>query len=140
MERGVTLTTTAAGGTPLIWADADRLEQALQNLAANAIRHTPEGGTVTLRAEPDGSDRVRITVADTGPGIPPEHITHIFDRFYKADASRAVSGSGLGLSIVRAIVMRHGGEITADNAPGGGAVFTLVLPGVDQSGRHAAHA
>jgi len=140
MERGVTLNTTAAAGTPLIWADADRLEQALQNLAANAIRHTPEGGTVTLRAEPDRSDRVRITVADTGPGIPPEHITHIFDRFYKADASRAVSGSGLGLSIVRAIVMRHGGEITADNAPGGGAVFTLVLPGVDQSGRHAAHA
>jgi len=140
MERGVTLNTTAAEGTPLIWADADRLEQALQNLAANAIRHTPEGGTVTLRAEPDGSDRVRITVADSGPGIPPEHITHIFDRFYKADASRAVSGSGLGLSIVRAIVMRHGGDITADNAPGAGAVFTLVLPGVDQSGRHAAHA
>ena len=55
-------------------------------------------------------------------------------------AGRGPSGSGLGLSIVRAIVMRHGGDITADNAPGGGAVFTLVLPGVDQSGRHAAHA
>ena len=139
MERGVTLNTTAAAGTPLIWGDADRLEQALQNLAANAIRHTPDGGTVSLRAEPDGVGRVLITVADTGPGIPPEHITHIFDRFYKADASRAASGSGLGLSIVRAIVMRHGGDITAENLPGGGAVFTLALPGVDQSGRHAAH-
>ena len=140
MERGVTLNTTAASATPLIWGDADRLEQALQNVAANAIRHTPPGGTVTLRAEPEGSDRVRITIADTGPGIPPEHITHIFDRFYKADASRAASGTGLGLSIVRAIVLRHGGEISAENAPGGGAVFTIVLPGVERSGRHAAGA
>jgi signal transduction histidine kinase len=140
MERGVTLNTTAASATPLIWGDADRLEQALQNVAANAIRHTPAGGTVTLRAEPEGSDRVRITIADTGPGIPPEHITHIFDRFYKADASRAASGTGLGLSIVRAIVLRHAGEISAENAPGGGAVFTIVLPGVERSGRHAAGA
>ena len=131
LGRGVTLTTTAASGTPLIWGDADRLEQALQNLAANAIRHTPDGGTVTLRAEPAG-DRVRITVTDTGPGIPPEHLPHIFDRFYKADAARAgtrvPSGSGLGLSIVRAIVVRHGGEIHASNGSDGGAVFTLLLP------------
>jgi signal transduction histidine kinase len=141
IERGVTLNTTAASGTPLIWGDADRLEQALQNVAANAIRHTPEGGTVTLRAEKEGSDRVRITVADTGTGIPAEHLTHVFDRFYKADASRANSraaaGSGLGLSIVRAIVVRHGGDISASNAPGGGAVFTLLLPAADRSGRHA---
>jgi signal transduction histidine kinase len=131
IERRVTLTTTAARGTPLIHGDAERLEQALQNVAANAIRHTPDGGTVTLRAEPAG-DRVRITVADTGPGIPPEHLPHIFDRFYKADAARAgtavASGSGLGLSIVRAIVARHGGEITASNAAGGGAMFTMILP------------
>jgi signal transduction histidine kinase len=136
--RGVTLTTTAASDTPLIWGDADRLEQALQNVAANAIRHTPDGGTVTLRAEPAG-DRVRITVADSGPGIPPEHLAHIFDRFYKADASRAgthvPSGSGLGLSIVRAIVLRHGGEVTASNGPEGGAVFELLLPSARS--RHA---
>ena len=123
-------------GTPHIWGDADRLEQALQNVAANAIRHTPDGGHVALLAEPAG-DRVRITVADSGPGIPPEHLPHIFDRFYKADASRAgtrvPSGSGLGLSIVRAIVVRHGGEIRASNGPGGGAVFTLILPAADRS-------
>ena len=105
-ERNIALTTTAASGTPLILGDADRLEQALQNVAANAIRHTPEGGSVTLRAEPDG-ERVKITIADSGPGIPAEHLPHIFDRFYKADAARAgtrvPSGSGLGLSIVRAI-------------------------------------
>jgi signal transduction histidine kinase len=133
LERHITLTTTAAAGTPLIWGDADRLEQALQNVAANAIRHTPDGGTVTLRAEPF-EDRVKITVTDSGPGIPPEHLLHIFDRFYKADASRAgttvPSGSGLGLSIVRAIVHRHSGEVWADNVAGGGAVFTVILPSV----------
>jgi two-component system sensor histidine kinase BaeS len=130
-DHGITLTTTAAAGTPLIRGDAARLEQALQNVAANAIRHTPEGGTVALHARPDG-DRVVVTVSDTGPGIAPEHLPHIFDRFYKADAARAGtrvrSGSGLGLSIVRAIVHRHGGEVSAANRPGGGAVFTLALP------------
>ena len=140
-ERKITLTSTTAPGTAHIWGDADRLEQALQNLAANAIRHTPDGGEVALVAEPAG-DRVRITVTDTGPGIPPEHLPHIFDRFYKADAARAgtrvPSGSGLGLSIVRAIVVRHGGDIHAANAPGGGAVFTLVLPSADRSSREAA--
>ena len=137
LDRAVTLTTDTAAGTPLILGDADRLEQALQNVAANAIRHTPDGGTVTLHAEPAG-DRVRITVADSGPGIPPEHLPHIFDRFYKADASRAgtrvPSGSGLGLSIVRAIVVRHGGEIRAMNGPAGGALFELLLPAVDAKG------
>src|SRR5262249_54875617 len=137
-EGRITLNTTAASGTPLIWGDADRLEQALQNVAANAIRRTPEGGTVTLHAEPAG-DFVRITVSDMGPGIPPEHLPHIFDRFYNADASRAGtairSGRGLGLSIVRAIVDRHGGEVSATNQPGGGAIFTLQLPAVLKSGR-----
>ena len=131
IERRIDLTATVADGTPLIWGDADRLEQALQNVAANAIRHTPDGGAVTLRAEAAG-DRIRLTVADSGPGIPAEHLAHIFDRFYKADASRAgtrvASGSGLGLSIVRAIVVRHGGEVHATNAPAGGAVFELLLP------------
>jgi signal transduction histidine kinase len=130
-ERRIELSTTTAPGTPHVWGDPDRLEQALQNVAANAIRHTPDGGTVALLAEPAG-EGVRITVTDSGPGIPAEHLPHIFDRFYKADASRAgthvPSGSGLGLSIVRAIVSRHGGEVRAANRPGGGAVFTITLP------------
>jgi signal transduction histidine kinase len=142
-ERGITLRTTAAPGTPLIWGDADRLEQVLQNVAANAIRHTPTGGTVALRAEA-GDGQVKITVADTGPGIPPEHLPHIFDRFYKADAARAgtriPSGSGLGLSIVRAIVIRHGGAIRASNGAAGGAVFEILLPAADHSGRQPMHA
>lgn len=117
--------------TPNLIGSAARLEQAVQNLAANAIRHLPEGGTLTLRAEPDAAG-VRIVVRDTGPGIHPDHLPHIFDRFYKADASRAGgetrSGSGLGLSIVRAIVRQHGGDITAENGAEGGAVFTVTLP------------
>lgn len=134
-DRRITLTSVTASGTPLIHGDADRLEQALQNVAANAIRHTPDGGTVTLRAEPAG-DRVRLTVADSGAGIPEEHLPRIFDRFYKADASRAgtriPSGSGLGLSIVRAIVHRHDGEVRAFNSPDGGTVFEFLLPAARQ--------
>ncbi len=117
--------------TPPLVGSAARLEQAIQNLAANAIRHMPEGGRLSLIAEPVPAG-VRLIVRDTGPGIPAEHLPHIFGRFYKADGSRAgtkiPSGSGLGLSIVQAIVRHHGGEITAGNAAGGGAEFTILLP------------
>jgi signal transduction histidine kinase len=130
-ERGITLETGIEPGTPAAWGDPARLEQALQNVAANAIRHTPAGGRVSVRAEPAG-DGVRIRVRDSGPGISPEHLPRVFDRFYKADASRSdtpmPSGSGLGLSIVQAIVERHGGTVSASNAPEGGAVFEIVLP------------
>jgi len=106
--------------------DRDRLEQVLQNLAANALRHTPDGGTITLSSAATANG-IAVTVRDTGSGIPPEHLPLIFDRFYKADASRkAAGGSGLGLSIVKTIVERHGGTITARND--GGAVFEITLP------------
>ena len=133
-DRGVVLEQQIAPGTPRIRGDAPRLEQALQNLASNAIRHTPAGGRVVLQAS-HADDSVRIVVRDTGAGIPPEHLARIFDRFYKVDAARSgttvPSGSGLGLSIVRAIVERHAGTVTAANAPEGGATFELVLPSVD---------
>jgi two-component system, OmpR family, sensor kinase len=110
--------------------DSDRLEQALQNLAANALRHTPAGGAITLSAEPSDG-RVRITVRDTGSGIAADHLPLVFDRFFKSDASRKASGgSGLGLSIVKAIVERHGGSIAARNE--GGAVFEILLPSSPQ--------
>ena len=106
--------------------DPDRLEQAIQNLAANALRHTPEGGTITLSAGRTG-DAIRLSVHDSGSGIAPEQLPHIFDRFYKGDASRkSAGGSGLGLSIVKAIVERHGGTIAARTD--GGAVFEILLP------------
>ena len=130
-DHRIALEGDIAPDTPRILGDAGRLEQALQNLAANAIRHTPTGGVVRLSAQ-RAEDGVRITVRDSGPGIPPEHLPRVFDRFYKVDASRAgtavPSGSGLGLSIVRAIIERHGGTVTAANGPDGGALFELHLP------------
>jgi signal transduction histidine kinase len=130
-ERGIALDLDIAPDTPDVRGDAGRLEQALQNVAANAIRHTPAGGRVVLRAS-RAEDGVSITVRDSGPGIPPEHLPRVFDRFYKVDAARAgtavSSGSGLGLSIVRAIVETHGGTVKAANAPEGGAMFELRLP------------
>jgi two-component system OmpR family sensor kinase len=131
-DRSITLDFDIAQGTPRIRGDAARLEQALQNVAANAIRHTPSGGCVRLAATAASDDAVVITVRDTGPGIPTDHLPRVFDRFYKVDAARAgtavPSGSGLGLSIVRAIIERHGGSVSAGNAPEGGAVFELRLP------------
>ena len=130
-DRNITIDFDVTAGTPQIRGDAARLEQALQNVAANAIRHTPSGGHVRLTAS-GADDGVRITVHDTGPGIPAEHLPRVFDRFYKVDAARAgtavPSGSGLGLSIVRAIIERHGGTVCAANAPEGGALFELHLP------------
>ena len=124
--RHIRLERRVAAGAEQVPGDQDRLEQALQNLAANALRHTPDGGAVALTAVADDG-RVRITVRDSGPGIAPAHLPLIFDRFYKIDTARKASGgSGLGLSIVKAIIERHGGLITARNE--GGAVFDIVLP------------
>ncbi|HTM02919.1 MAG TPA: HAMP domain-containing sensor histidine kinase [Vicinamibacterales bacterium] len=125
-KRNVRLIRTTAPGAEKVIGDPDRLEQALQNLAANALRHTPAGGEVALSAT-KAADGLHVLVRDAGPGIPPEHLPLIFDRFYKVDASRkAATGSGLGLSIVKAIVERHGGTISARNEDG--AVFEIVLP------------
>jgi len=126
---GVTIATSIEPGAEIIVGDRDRLEQAIQNLAANAMRYAPQGTAITLDARPR-ENGVAIAVADHGPGIPAEHLPHIFDRFYKADASRegVSGGSGLGLSIVKAIVERHGGTISAASRPGRTA-FELVLPG-----------
>ena len=127
-QRGITMTTTIEPGAELVRGDGRRLEQALQNLVANAVRHTPDGGRVTVTASRvDGG--VRLRVEDTGPGIPPEHLPLVFDRFYKIDQARSSgSGSGLGLSIVKAIVERHGARVSASAAPDGGARFDVVLP------------
>jgi signal transduction histidine kinase len=125
-ERNISLAQRIEPGAEHVVGDRDRLEQALQNLAANALRHTPDGGEITLSSAA-AADGMVLTVRDTGPGIPPEHLPLIFDRFYKVDASRkAAGGSGLGLSIVKTIVERHGGTIAAHND--GGAVFEMRLP------------
>ena len=129
VDKGVELTANIAPGAEIVSGDPMRLEQALQNLAANALRHTPRGGRVALDAALDDGS-VIVTVSDTGSGIAAEHLPHVFDRFYKADPSRVgqSAGSGLGLSIVKAIVERHGGVVTASSGPGEGTVFSLRFP------------
>ena len=135
-ERGIRLQTEQGPGVEGLQGDQNRLEQALQNLVANAVRHTPNGGTVNVRASADAGS-VSLTVDDSGPGIPPDQLDRVFDRFYKVDESRTgtdvPSGSGLGLSIVQTIVARHGGTVTAANRPEGGARFEIRLPRVQPS-------
>ena len=126
-EKQVTIHVALPDEEMEVRGDGRRLEQALQNLASNALRHTPAGGRITLVAE-QAPEVTRLRVTDTGVGIAPEHLPHIFDRFYKADPSRSASGSGLGLSIVKAIVERHGGRVSARSAAGEGTVFEIELP------------
>jgi two-component system sensor histidine kinase BaeS len=126
-EKGVTIQVDSSEGDIRLLGDPHRLEQAVQNLASNALRHTPPGGRVRLTASRDGGT-VKVIVADNGVGIPAEHLPHVFDRFYKADQSRSKSGSGLGLSIVKAIVERHGGTVSVRSRQGVETVFEIVLP------------
>jgi signal transduction histidine kinase len=132
-QAGVTLQVQPAqqdAGLPLVPGDGDRLTQVLTNLVDNALRHTPSGGQVLLSAslEPDA---ICATVSDTGEGISPEALPHIFERFYRADPSRRGGGdhgAGLGLAIAREIALAHHGTLTAESQPGRGSTFTLRLP------------
>lgn len=131
-EKGVRLDERVGADAGAVDADADRMGQALANLLDNALRHTPAGGQVTVTADRHGGE-VRLTVTDTGEGIAPEHLPHIFERFYRADNARdrGHGGSGIGLAIVRAFVAQHGGRVTAaSDGPATGATFTVVLPAV----------
>lgn len=112
-----------------VLGDRDRLHQAVANLIANALRHTPEGTSVEVSVSIE-NDRVVVKVADQGPGLDPETLEHAFDRFWRADPARtrATGGVGLGLAIVAAITRAHGGEVAARNLPGAGAEFTLMIP------------
>ncbi|KAF0219979.1 MAG: two-component system OmpR family phosphate regulon sensor histidine kinase [Geobacteraceae bacterium] len=111
-----------------VQGDPGRLEQVLVNLLDNAIKYTPENGSVTLSAA-DMEDMVKISVSDTGPGIPPKDLPRIFERFYRVDTarSREVEGTGLGLAIVKHIVQLHGGTVSAESSPGKGATFSFTL-------------
>jgi signal transduction histidine kinase len=127
-DKGVTIAIEPHDDDIRMVGDQMRLEQALQNLAANALRHTAPGGTVRLGAVREEGG-VKLTVSDNGVGIPPEHLPHVFDRFYKADQSRLLAGgSGLGLSIVKAIVERHGGSVAVRSRQGVETVFEISLP------------
>jgi len=125
---GITLATAVSADADQVLADPGRLEQAVGNLVANALRHTPSGGTIRLEAAIRGGQYC-LTVEDPGDGIPAAHLPRVFDRFYKADSARTGGhgGSGLGLSIVKAIVERHGGTIAVESRPGRTA-FEIRLP------------
>jgi signal transduction histidine kinase len=114
---------------PRIEADAERVGQVLRNLISNAIRHTPPGGKITIRARAINGE-VLVSVDDTGEGIDEQHLPYIFERFYRVDASRSRStgGIGLGLAIVKQVVEAHGGQVEARSSLGRGTSFTFSLP------------
>ena len=126
---GVKLACAISGEGLEVTGDADRLGQVLRNLISNALRHTPAGGRVTVSVGRSG-ERVLLEVADTGTGIAPEDLPHVFDRFYRGDKSRSRrgGGAGLGLAIARQLVIAHGGEIAAESTLGAGTTFRVTLP------------
>lgn len=128
-QRHIRVSVQVEPDVPLLNADPDRILQVLSNLLSNALRHTPEGGRVTLAAQMhDG--RIRLSVQDTGQGIEPDHLPHVFERFYRADSSRhqVRDESGLGLAIARSIVEAHGGEISAQSTLGEGTTIVMDFP------------
>ncbi|MCK5245604.1 two-component sensor histidine kinase, partial [Candidatus Bipolaricaulota bacterium] len=128
-DEDITLVREIEGNLPAIEADAQRIEQVLLNLLANAIRHTPAEGSIFVRAEQAGKD-IQVSICDSGTGLSDLDLQHVFDRFYRADEARTSddTGAGLGLSIAKALIDAHGGRIWAENAPEGGACFAFTLP------------
>jgi two-component system sensor histidine kinase KdpD len=125
--RGRPLAVRLPDGVPLVWVDAVLLQQVLANLLDNAAKYTPPGSPIDIAAELS-PQALAISVADRGPGIPAGMEQRLFDKFCRLQAEDAQSGVGLGLAICRAVVQAHGGGIRAENRPGGGTLFTLVLP------------
>jgi two-component system OmpR family sensor kinase/two-component system sensor histidine kinase BaeS len=126
---GVALELAVAEGVPAVDGDAGRLAQVLRNLLSNSLRHTPAGGRVTLRLD-RANGSARLEVSDTGSGIPPEDLPHVFDRFYRSEKNRGrgTGGAGLGLAIARQLVAAHGGRIEVASTSGQGTTFTVTLP------------
>ena len=130
VEKGVNLYVNSSPDLPPLMADEDRLTQVLTNLLGNALQYTPSGGLVEISAEQKGHE-IQLTVSDTGMGIPVEHLSHVFDRFYRVDKSRsrAGGGSGIGLTIAKHLVEAHGGRIWVESeGTGKGSKFKFCLP------------
>ncbi len=129
-QKGIRLMVEAAEGLPTLYGDEGRLMQVLENLVANAIRHTPTGGEITLELSEAENRALLFSVADSGEGIPAEELPLIFERFHRVDKSRHADSnqSGLGLAIARAIVEAHGGKIWAESTPGNGATIRFEVP------------
>jgi two-component system sensor histidine kinase BaeS len=129
IAKDIVLGTDLPTDLPQVDGDPERIGQVLRNLISNAVAHTPQGGKILVAAKArDG--QVAVAVQDTGAGIAPEHLPFVFDRFYRADASRArqTGGAGLGLAIVKQLVLAHGGTVDVTSEPGQGSTFTFTLP------------
>jgi signal transduction histidine kinase len=128
-SKKITLRVDAPPSLPEAQADSERVGQILRNLLANAVTHTPTMGVIEIRARSSGQE-IEVAVSDTGSGIEAEHADRIFERFYRADRSRSRStgGAGLGLAIVRQLVLAHGGHIRVESEPGRGSHFIFTLP------------
>jgi signal transduction histidine kinase len=126
-DAGIALSSEIAPGLKPVLVDRERIGHVFDNLLGNALRHTERGGRITLRAERDDWD-VRISVEDNGEGIAPEHLPHIFEKFFRVPGARHHGGAGLGLAIVREIIAAHGGQIDVASRPGQGAKFSFTLP------------
>jgi signal transduction histidine kinase len=126
-DKGVEIVLDVPQGLPPVAVDAARLGHALRNLLDNALTYTDRGGRITLSASAD-SEFVTLSVADTGIGIPREHIPHVFEKFFRVPGQSRGTGTGLGLAIVNEVVAAHGGTITCESEPGAGTVFRLRLP------------
>ena len=139
--RQITLVASADPDLPMVLGDRERIAQVLGNLVRNALRYTPEGGLVSLRAVREGS-LVRVIVEDTGVGVPPERLDRIFERFYRGDDARdrESGGAGLGLAIVRELVEAMGGTVAAASVPGEGSSFSFTLPVVTSGHSARPHA
>jgi two-component system sensor histidine kinase BaeS len=135
-QKDIRLTVEPADDVGEAWLDPDRMGQVLRNLLSNALRHTPAHGEIRLSAARSG-ESVEMRVSDTGPGIAPEDLPHVFERLYRADRSRTreSGGSGLGLAIARSIVASHGGTIAAESRPGQGTTIVIRLPLGDRATR-----
>ena len=131
-SKRISLDLELAPDLPHVLADEDRAVQVLTNLTGNALQYTPVGGKITISGKRINNNEVQISVRDTGIGIPPEHLANIFDRFYRVDKSRSRQnggGSGIGLTIARALVEAHGGRIWVESpGEGQGSIFAFTLP------------
>ncbi|MDR3277987.1 MAG: cell wall metabolism sensor histidine kinase WalK, partial [Oscillospiraceae bacterium] len=128
-QRGHRINLELEWKLPDVTGDRARIEQVLMNIMTNAVKYTPGGGEIDITSGRSGAN-VWVKISDTGIGIPPEDIPHIFDRFYRVDKarSRESGGTGLGLAIAHEIIVRHGGEILVESAPGAGTAMTVLLP------------
>jgi len=130
-DRGIELELVSKGELPLANINQESIERAIINLLTNGIKYTPEGGKISIIVESADHDRLAVHVKDTGIGIPEDALAHIFDRFYRVEKKvHTIKGTGLGLTIVKKIIEKHGGTMDVQSAPGEGSTFSFFLPAV----------